>query len=62
MHHIVDGFRAYGPLYGRWLFAYERANGWITRQCLKKGAEESTVMETYAVSISFLFVYSFNAS
>ncbi|XP_061190168.1 uncharacterized protein LOC133198027 [Saccostrea echinata] len=49
IHHIVDGFSMYGPLYGRWLFAYERANGWITRQCLKKGAEESTVMETYAV-------------
>ncbi|XP_062609392.1 uncharacterized protein LOC134271156 [Saccostrea cucullata] len=49
LHHIVDGFSTFGPLYGRWLFPYERANGWITRQCLKKGAEESTVMETYAV-------------
>lgn len=46
----MDGFLTFGPLYGRWLFPYERANGWISRQCLKKGAEEATVMETYVVS------------
>ncbi|XP_052694496.1 uncharacterized protein LOC128172788 [Crassostrea angulata] len=50
LHHVVDGFPTFGPLYGRWLFPYERANGWINRQCLKKGAEEATVMETYVVS------------
>lgn len=49
LHHVVDGFLTFGPLYGRWLFPYERANGWISRQCLKKGAEEATVMETYVV-------------
>ncbi|XP_062595076.1 uncharacterized protein LOC134256449 [Saccostrea cucullata] len=49
IHHIVDDLAKLGPMYGRWLFPYERANGWITRQCLKKGIEESTVMETYVV-------------
>nr|XP_022311179.1 uncharacterized protein LOC111116474 [Crassostrea virginica] len=49
LHHIVDDLANYGPMYGRWLFPYERANGWITRQCLRKGMEESTVMETYVI-------------
>ncbi|XP_062596774.1 uncharacterized protein LOC134258258 [Saccostrea cucullata] len=51
IHHIVDGLEEFGPVYGRWLFPYERANGWISRQCLRKGVEESTVMETYVVSL-----------
>lgn len=49
IHHIVDGLEEFGPVYGRWLFPYERANGWISRQCLRKGVEESTVMETYVI-------------
>ncbi|XP_062584302.1 uncharacterized protein LOC134246058 [Saccostrea cucullata] len=49
IHHIVDDLANYGPMYGRWLFPYERANGWVTRQCLRKGMEESTVMETYVI-------------
>lgn len=49
IHHIVDGLEEFGPVYGRWLFPHERANGWISRQCLRKGVEESTVMETYVV-------------
>ena len=49
IHHIVDGLKENGPMYGRWLFPYERANGWMTRQGLKKGSEEATIMETYVV-------------
>ncbi|XP_062612111.1 uncharacterized protein LOC134273911 [Saccostrea cucullata] len=49
IHHMVDGLLDFGPVYGRWLFPYERANGWISRQCLRKGVEESTVMETYVI-------------
>lgn len=49
IHHVVEDLARFGPMYGRWLFPYERANGWITRQCLRKGMEESTVMETYAI-------------
>ncbi|CAC5410062.1 unnamed protein product [Mytilus coruscus] len=32
LHHIQEGFPRYGPLYGRWLFPYERVNCWITNQ------------------------------
>ncbi|VDI69941.1 Hypothetical predicted protein [Mytilus galloprovincialis] len=49
LHHIPEGFPRYGPLYGRWLFPYERVNCWITRQVLNKHRIESTVMETYAI-------------
>ncbi|XP_071135395.1 uncharacterized protein [Mytilus edulis] len=49
LHHIVDGIAENGPLYGRWLFPYERANGWMSRQGLKKGGEEATIMETYVI-------------
>lgn len=49
IHHFVDDLSCYGPMHGRWLFPYERANAWITRQCLRKGMEKSTVMETYVV-------------
>lgn len=47
VNHIIDGLSEYGPRYGRWLFPYERANGWITRQTLQRVHQESTVMETY---------------
>ncbi|XP_076082418.1 uncharacterized protein LOC143053503 [Mytilus galloprovincialis] len=49
LHHIVDGIAENEPLYGRWLFPYERVNGWMSIQGLKKGGEEATIMETYVI-------------
>ncbi|VDI28224.1 Hypothetical predicted protein [Mytilus galloprovincialis] len=49
LHHIVDGLAENGLLYGKWLFPYEKANGWMSRQGLKKGGEEATIMETYVI-------------
>ncbi|XP_052078946.1 uncharacterized protein LOC127717236 [Mytilus californianus] len=49
LHHIPEGFANFGPLYGRWLFPFERVNSWITRQALNKNKIEATIMETYAI-------------
>ncbi|XP_052097487.1 uncharacterized protein LOC127732488 [Mytilus californianus] len=49
MHHIPEGYADFGPLYGRWLFPFERINSWITRQALNKNKIEATIMETYAI-------------
>ncbi|CAC5376590.1 unnamed protein product [Mytilus coruscus] len=46
LHHISEGYEDYGPLYDRWLYPFERANSWVTRQILQHGHEESTVMQT----------------
>lgn len=50
LHHIVDGIRYKGPVYGTWMFPYERFNSWVCKRALNRANPEVTIMETYKVS------------
>ena len=49
IHHIAEDFAKFGPLCARWLFPFERANSWVTRQALNHRNTEATIMETYVL-------------
>ena len=49
LHHIARGIELYGPVYGTWMFAYERFNSWMTRRAMNRSRPEATIMETYRV-------------
>ncbi|XP_060083986.1 uncharacterized protein LOC132563249 [Ylistrum balloti] len=49
MHHIVKGIKQFGPIYGTWMFTFERFNSWICRRVFNKRHPETTVMETYTL-------------
>ena len=42
--------RHFGPVYGFWMYPYERFNSWISRRVLNRRYPESTVVETYRLS------------
>ena len=50
MHHIVQGIEWFGPVYGTWMFPYERFNSWMCRRALNRAHPEATIIETYRVS------------
>ena len=54
LHHLVRTIRAYGPVFGRWLFAHERANSWYSRQVLNKKDQEATIVMSYLVRLCTL--------
>lgn len=56
LHHIPEGLRNFGPVYGTWMYCYERFNGWISRRALNRRYPEATVMATYWVRILCLAV------
>ena len=41
----------YGPVYGTWMYPYERFNSWICKRALNRAFPEVTVVETYRVSV-----------
>ncbi|KAL5015772.1 hypothetical protein ScPMuIL_005361 [Solemya velum] len=45
LHHIPDGLRKFGPVYGTWMFVFERFNSWICKCVLNMRYPEATVME-----------------
>ncbi len=57
LRHIVDGMKAFGPVYGTWMYAYERFNSWLHRRVLNRRFPEATFMETYRVSITKMSLY-----
>ena len=48
--HIVSGIKQFGPVYGTWMYPYERFNSWMCRRALNRAHPEVTIMETYRVS------------
>ena len=47
LHHLPYYIRQYGPIYGYWMYPYERFNSWIIRRVQSRRFPESTVVETY---------------
>lgn len=39
MHHVIQGIRNLGPVYGTWMFVYERFNSWICKRFLTCGTQ-----------------------
>ena len=52
LHHIPEGLSKYGPVYGTWMWQYERFNSWICRRVLNRQHPEATVLETYRVFVA----------
>ena len=55
LHHVIKGVREFGPVYGTWMFAFERFNGWCARRALNKRHPEATIVETYLVNQLFTY-------
>ena len=49
LHHIIPGIRRYGPVYGTWMYVFERFNSWICKRALNMRYPEATVMETFVI-------------
>lgn len=49
LHHVIDGIRKFGPIYGTWMFAFERFNSWICKRALNMSRPENTAIETYII-------------
>lgn len=49
LHHMVDTLKRCGPVYGTWMYAFERFNSWICQRALNMRYPESTVIETYLI-------------
>lgn len=47
LHHIPDGIRRYGPVYGTWMFVFERFNSWICKRVTNMQYPEATAIETF---------------
>ena len=50
MRHVVDGIRSFGPVYGSWMFAYERFNSWLHRRVMNRR------LETYRVCLLIMYM------
>ena len=37
LHLIPDGIATYGPVYGTWMYSFERFNSWMCRRALTRG-------------------------
>jgi hypothetical protein len=61
LHHIPDGLSKFGPVYGTWMWQYERFNSWICRRVLNRQHPEATVLETYRVYCCLLYFYFMGA-
>lgn len=48
-HHIPDGIRRYGPVYGTWMYVYERFNSLICKRALNMRYPEATAIETFLI-------------
>ena len=47
LHHLPFYMKKYGPVYGYWMYPFERFNCWISRQVTNRRYPESTVLATY---------------
>ena len=47
LHHLPFYLRRFGPIYGYWMFPFERFNSWIIRRVHNRRYPESTVVQTY---------------
>ena len=47
LHHIPDGLKNYGPVYGTWMYVFERFNSWLSKRTLHRRHPEATAIETY---------------
>ena len=47
LHHLPIFLRHFGPVYGFWMYPYERFNSWISRRVTSRRYPEATVVETY---------------
>jgi len=49
LHHMVEGMEHFGPVYGTWMFPFERFKSWMCRRAVNRFRPEATIMETYRV-------------
>ncbi|XP_060080696.1 uncharacterized protein LOC132560058 [Ylistrum balloti] len=49
LHHITEGIRKFGPVYGTWMYVFERFNSWLCKRALHMQHQEATVVETYII-------------
>ena len=47
LHHLPYYLKMYGPVYGFWMYPFERFNCWISQRVTNRHYPESTVLETY---------------
>ena len=50
LHHLPMFVRRFGPVYGFWMYPFERFNSWIARRVTNRRYPEATVVETYRLS------------
>jgi hypothetical protein len=58
LRHVADGIGHFGPVYGSWMFAYERFNSWLHRRVMNRRFPEATLMETYRVCFIIMRLYN----
>ena len=49
IRHVADGIKQFGPVYGTWMYPYERFNSWMCQRTLNRSNPEATILETYRV-------------
>ena len=49
LHHVIDGIRRFGPIYGTWMFVFVRFNSWICKRALYRSHPENSAIETYII-------------
>ena len=49
MHHIVQGIERFGPVYGTWMFPFERFNSWMCQRALNRAHPEATINIGYTM-------------
>ena len=47
LHHLPMFLQRFGPVYGFWMYGFERFNSWISRRTLNRRYPEATITETY---------------
>ena len=47
LHHLPMFLQRFGPVYGFWMYGFERFNSWISRRSLNRRFPEATIVETY---------------
>lgn len=50
--HLTDCVRDYGPIYGFWLFSFERYNGWIENYSTNKKNIEGQLMRRFMMDVN----------
>ena len=47
LHHLPFYLQRFGPIYGYWMYPFERFNSWVIRRVNNRRYPEATVVETY---------------